>query len=61
MTRAEFEAFWLPRLNETAKRHGVAPVEPGSDLDGLWFNYLAQQDGGLQERANAVVANERAQ
>lgn len=54
LTRDEFEAFWLPKLNETARRHGVASVNAGPDLDELWRDYLRREDDGLQERAEAL-------
>ena len=43
MTRAEFNAYWLPTLNKTAARHGL-PGLTERDLDGLWHNYLMGND-----------------
>jgi hypothetical protein len=58
MTRVEFNAFWLPILNDMAQKRRQ-PWFAEADLDGMWHNYLIREDGGLQERADAVVAGEK--
>lgn len=52
MTREEFEAFHLPILNEMAARRNTAPFF-SCDLDGLWHNYLHQQEENLRFSVDA--------
>ena len=60
MTRTEFNEFWLPKVNDVARRLRQPPLY-ADDLDGLWFNYLTQQDEDLQRRAEAAARNTQSQ
>ena len=43
MTRAEFNAYWLPLLNKLARQNGQDDLLE-RNLDGIWHNYLMQND-----------------
>lgn len=53
MTRDEFNSFWLPELNELARRRGIQGFV-AAELDGLWHHYCVHRDE--DEGARAPVA-----